>query len=67
MRGGAQSRRQIECKRVPAENKSALGAGSALEKVESGMESKISTNTGAPEDKKMLRHFKMVMRDQLRR
>lgn len=48
MRVRARARWQIECKRVPAENKSALGAGSVLEKLVSGMESKISTNTCAP-------------------
>lgn len=48
MRVRARARWQIECKRVPAENKSALGARSVLEKLVSGMESKISTNTCAP-------------------
>lgn len=48
MRVRAHTRWETECKRVPAENKSALGAGSVLEKLVSGMESKISTNTCAP-------------------
>ena len=44
----AHTTRQTECKRVPAENKSALGEGSTLQRLGSGMESKISTNTCAP-------------------
>ena len=64
MRARAHERRRGGCKRVPAVNKSTLGAGGfAVVKLASGMESKRSTNTCTPRDGgilKMLKHMKTV-------
>lgn len=64
MRVREHERWQNRCNRVPAVNKSTLGAGSALVKLVSGMESKRSTNTCAPRDRniKTLKHFKKMVR-----
>lgn len=51
MRVRAHQRWQGGCNRVPAVNKSTLGAGFAVVKLVSGMESKRSTNTCTPRDR----------------